>query len=201
MSKPLKTVQELWSYCLCCPVCDDTSREIVVSAGPEDKFKLVFFKKEDNILNIQCVYKNKFLATYDIDCLNNTFKICGNEPNLDKTYCYFCLQSVCRQCNASHATGSDLELSWIDNSINHIGIEREGVYILSTKDKYHVSMIYENSTMIVSKCFKDKDGQIIDDNRICILPLVDLDFSEPRKTAHRIKTMLVFSCREMLWQP
>jgi len=193
MSKPLETVQKLWSYCLYCPICDDTSREIVVSAGPEDFFKLVFFKKEDHILNIQCVYKKKFVVTYNVDCLNNTFKVCGNDPNSDKIYCYFNMQSVCRQCNASHTTSSDLELNWTNNSIYRIGVEREGVYLLSTKDKYHISMVYENSTMLISKCFKDEDGQIIDDNRICILPLVDLDFSEPRKTAHRIKTMLVFS--------
>jgi hypothetical protein len=47
--------------------------------------------------------------------------------------------------------------------------------------------------MLVSKCFKDENGVVFDDNRICILPLVGLDLSDPHKTAYRIKTMLVFS--------
>lgn len=193
MSKTLNTIQELWSYCLYCPICKDICREITVAAGPDDQFKLVFFKKEDVILTIQCVYNKKFIANYEINCLDNTFEIIGNDPNLDQTYCYFYIQSICRICSVTHSAGTNLELNLEEKSIYNIGIEREGIYLLSTKDMYHITMLHLNSRMLVSKCFKDKDGVIIDDNKVCNLPLVDIDFSKPRKAARRIKTMLVFS--------
>lgn len=193
MSKILKSVQELWSYCLYCPVCDDVCREMSVSTGPDDKLKLIFFDKDGDILNIQCIYNRKFVITYNIDCLNNTFQIQGSEPNLDKKYCYFYIQSVCKRCDKTYACGSDLELNLKNKNINNIGVDREGVYLLSSKDKYHVTLFYNDSTMLVSKCFKEEDGTIIDDGRPCTLPMINLDFSKPRKTARRIKTMLVFS--------
>lgn len=193
MSKTRNTIQELWSYCLYCPICKVICREITVAAGPNDQFKLVFFKKENHILAIQCVYKKSFIVNYEINCLDNTFKIIGNNLNLDQTYCYFYIQSICRICNATHVTGTDLELNLEEKSIYNIGLEKEGVYLLSTKDMYHITILYKNSTMLVSKCFKDKDGIVLDDNRVCTLPLVDLDFSNLHKVAYRIKTMLVFS--------
>lgn len=193
MSKILNTIQELWSYCLYCPICKDTCREITVAAGPDDNFKLISFIKENHILTFQCVFKKTFIANYEINCLDNTFKIIGNNPNLDQTYCYFYIQSICRACNSTHVAGTDLELNLEEKSIYNIGIEREGIYLLSTKDMYHITMLYLDSRMLVSKCFKDEAGVIIDDNRVCTLPLVDIDFSKPRKATQRIKTMLVFS--------
>lgn len=193
MSKLLKTVQELWSYCLYCHICKDTCRKITLSAGPAPNLQLIHSEKEDNILNIQCVYKKRFNVTYSIDCLNNTFKIISNNSEVITSYCYFNIQSVCRVCNATHVQGADLELNLKEKTIDNIGIYNEGTYILSTKEMYHVTMLYNTARMLVSKCFKDKDGQVINDNRVCTLPLVDLDFSKPRKTVHRIKTMLVFS--------
>lgn len=193
MSKPLKTVQELWSYCLYCHICKDTCRKITLSAGPAPNFLLIHSEKEDNILNIQCVYKKRFNVTYSIDCLNNTFKIISNNSEVITSYCFFDIKSVCHVCNATHVQGADLELNLKEKTIYNIGIYNEGTYLLSTEDMYHVTLLHDTNLMLVSKCFKSKKGKIIDDNIVCALPLVDLDFSDLRKTAHRIKTMLVFS--------
>ncbi len=193
MSKSLNTIEKLWSYCLYCHICKDNCRQITVSAGPEDQFVLVYFTKEENKLTLQCVYKKKFIANYTIDCTNNYFTVQGDAPNLEKLYYYFYIQSVCRQCNATHFHSSDLELNLEDKTVSNISIEDEGTYLLNTKDMYHVTMHYGTSKIIVTKCFKDKDGVIIDDNKVCVLPLVDIDFSNPQQAVHRIKTMLVFS--------
>ena len=190
--KILNTVQELWSYCLYCPICRDTCRDPQVSVGPDDNFQIVFSEKEDHILSIQCLFKRKTPVTYLVDCLKNTFEIVGDDPALQDTYCYFYIQSVCRQCDATHTNGTDLELNLESKQVYNIGVEREGIYLLSTKDKYHVTFQYDNKTMLVSKCFEE-DGMIIDDNRVANLPLVNIDFSKPRKAANRIKTLLVFS--------
>ena len=194
--KILNTVQELWSYCLYCPICKDTCRDISVSVGPDDDFQVVFHEKEDQFLNIQCIHKHnnkQTNVTYHIDCLKNTFEIVDGDPFLAKTYCYFYIQSDCRRCDATHTNGTDLELNLEEKRVYNIGVEREGIYLLSTKDKYHITMSYDVNAMLVSKCFEDDEGMIIDDNRVCKLPIVNLDFSKPRKTAHRIKTLLVFS--------
>jgi len=191
--KILNTVQELWSYCLYCPICKDVCRDILVSVGPDDKYQVVFHEKEDHILSIQCLYNKKISVTYNVDCLKNTFEIEGGNSSLHQSYCYFYIQSDCRRCNATHTNGTDLELNLEEKKVYNIGVEREGVYLLSTKDKYHLTLQYDNNTMLVSKCFEDDDGMILDDNRVCNLPIVNLDFSKPRKAAHRIKTLLVFS--------
>lgn len=194
--KILNTVQELWSYCLYCPVCKDICRDIQVLVGPDDHYQVVFSEKEDHILSIQCLYGRKHKSThitYNIDCLNNTFEIEGDVNRIDDSYCYFYIQSDCRQCNATYTNGADLELNQETKQVYNIGVEREGVYLLSTKDKYHLTLQYDNNTMLVSKCFEDEEGMIIDDNKVCNLPIVNIDFSKPRKAAHRIKTLLVFS--------
>ena len=192
MNKMLNTVQELWSYCLYCPICKDVSRDMLVAMRPREQFQVVFHEKENHILSIQCLYKRKISVTYNINCLDNTFEIVG-DPALAQTYCYFYIQSDCRKCNASYANGADLELNLEEKKVSHIGIERESVYLLSTKDKYHITMSYHDNSMMVSKCFEDDEGMIISDNKVCHLPLVNLDFSKPRKAVHRIKTLLVFS--------
>jgi hypothetical protein len=194
--KILNSVQELWSYCLYCPICKDVCRDVSVSVGPDDQFQVVFSDKDNHILSVQCLYKNKdkkVHVTYLIDCLKNTFEIEGGDESLAKTYCYFYIQSDCRRCDATHTNGTDLELNLEDKQVYNIGIEREGIYLLNTKDKYHITMSYDNNTMLVSKCFQDDEGMIIDDNKVARLPLVKIDFSKPRKAANRIKTLLVFS--------
>lgn len=193
MSKTLNTIEELWLQCEYCHICRDNCRQITVSAGPEDQFALIYYTKEKNKLTLQCVYKKKFVANYTIDCVENTFTVNGNAPDLENIYYYFYIQSVCRQCEATHFHGSDLELNVKNKTVYNIGVESEGTYLLNTKDMYHVTMYYDTSHMMVSKCFKDKDGMILDENKTCKLPIVNLDFSNPQQAAHRIKTMLVFS--------
>jgi hypothetical protein len=194
MSKTFNSIEDLWLYCEYCHICNDFCRDITISTGPTDNFRLVHAQKEDNILNIQCVYNKNFLVTYDIDCITNTFKIIGNDPNVKNIYLYFTMQSVCRKCNSTHACGTDLELNTLKESIiSNIGLSSEGVYLLNTEDMYHITMLYDTSKMLVSKCFKDENNTIIDNNLVCYLPLVNLDFSNPHQAAHRIKTMLVFS--------
>jgi hypothetical protein len=47
--------------------------------------------------------------------------------------------------------------------------------------------------MLVSKCFIDHEGQIVDDNKVIECPLVNLDFSDYDKVINRIKTLILFS--------
>jgi hypothetical protein len=209
MSKSFDTVQKLWSYCLWCPVCLDTCRKVHVLDGPDNTFEVTDFSKENEILTVRSLHKTgKFKArpqnlgvkveklkyiTHTINCVNNTFTVEADDPELLKMYWFFFIQSDCEKCNSSYANGTDMELNTANNTIFNIGAEREGIYLLSKKEKYHVTMAYDSNAMLVSKCFEDKDGSIIDDSKVCQLPIVNIDFSKLNKAINKIKTMLVFS--------
>lgn len=195
MSKTFKTLQELWSYCLWCPVCLDICREVDVSVGPDD-FEVVSFEKENEFLTIRAKYKKdkkSIPITHIINCVSNVFSIDCASPELRNFYWYFYVQSDCRKCNNTYTNSTDLELDTKNKKICDIGVEREGIYLLSTKDKYHVTMSHDTNRMLVSKCSEDKDGMIVDNIKVCTLPIVDIDFSKPRKAANKIKTLIVFS--------
>jgi hypothetical protein len=202
--KKLNSVQELWSHCLFCPICRDITREVYVSVGPDDVFELSKFEKKDHILFLDCFFytkKEEFKIKYEINCLNNSFKAIISSPNpssrtitgASSAHFYFYINSDCRICNASYTNGADLEIDFLSKEIINIGIEREGIYLLNEKSKYHITLEHDNNRMQISKCFEDEDGGIVDDNKPFIFPMIKLDFSNPKKVINKIKTLLVFS--------
>lgn len=202
--KILNTLQELWDYCLYCPVCKDTVRTIHVSVGPDDAFILKSYKKNKNILELRCAVrlkKREFKVNYNINCQDNSFEFDISDPEscevevnkASAPYFYFYIQSDCKKCLATHTNGRDLELDLFNNKITNIGIEREGIYLLDQKTKYHITLVYDIDEMIISRCYENESGVIIDDNKPFQIPIIDLDFSDPVKVTNKIKMMLLFS--------
>jgi hypothetical protein len=202
--KALKTVQELWSHCLFCPICQDITRDVHVEVGPDDAFQLVKFEKNNHILTLHCsfrAFKKKQSVKYHINCLDNSFKVDIGESTPDETpttaarpYFFFYIQSDCKECNSSHTNGSDLELDMLNSVVSNIGVEREGIYLLNEKNKFHITLCHDDNEMLISKCFEDEQtGEILDDNKPFNFPIIEFDFSNQKKVINKIRTLLVFS--------
>lgn len=201
--KIFNTIQELWDYCLFCPICKTDCRQAEVKVGPSAVFSLSFASKEVDSLQLWCSYENqrhKYNVQYDINCLDNSFKIEVTErqptdPPLwpskadiknIKPYFYFYVQGDCRQCHASSAHGADLELSILDRTVSNIKLDRESIYLASG---YHVSMLHDSNSMLVSKSSSDSEN----DHQTIKLPLVKLDLTDQDKVMNKIKTLILFS--------
>lgn len=200
----MKSLQELWSHCLFCPICRDITREINVSVGPDDAFEIFKFEKNDHILSLDCFFytKNKeFKIKYDINCLNNSFNVVISDPTpstrdvsrASSAHFFFYINSDCRICNATHTNSADLELDMINKVVSNINVEREGIYLLNEKTKYHITLEHDCNRMQISKCFEDEELGILDDNKPFTFPMIKFDFSNPKKVINKIRTLLVFS--------
>lgn len=207
--KLFNTVQELWDYCAYCPICMRSCREVVVSVGPDGVFILVSSQKKNNNLHLECTYKNKrniYSVNYDINCLDNTFKVevpkvqelapneVANPKRVKEAYFFFFVEGLCRDCNCTSAHGQDLEFDLIDKKISNIGLERESFYLLEGKDKFHVTPIHDRNVMLVSRCYvDDEEIGFSESDKTIELPLVKLDLSDQEKATNKIKTLILFS--------
>lgn len=208
--KTFNNVQELWDYCETCPICMRRCREVVVSVGPDGAFILVAAQKQNNgSLFLQCTYKNKrnvYSVNYDINCLDNTFKVevpyvrdlapgeVANPEKVKKAYFYFYIEGLCRECHCTSAHGQDLELDIVDKKISNIGLERESFYLLEGKDKFHVSPIHDRNVLLVSRCYPDDEGiGFIESDKTIELPFVKLDLSDQERVVNKLKTLILFS--------
>jgi hypothetical protein len=203
--KILNTLQELWSHCLFCPICRDVIREVSVSVGPDDAFTIKKWEKENHILHLHCTFKakkQKYKTVYHINCLDNSFTVDISEPvrtteradGASAPYFFFYIFSDCKKCNNTHTNSSDLELDLLNKKVTNIGLEREGIYLLSEKDKYHLTICHDSNEIELSKMFHDDAlGTLVDDNNVISLPLIEFDYSNVKKVINKIKTLLVFS--------
>lgn len=203
--KKFNTLQELWSYCLFCPLCQDMTRDITVVAGPYDVVAIMGQSKDNEFLKIETVVKllkQRYSVNYYIDCVRNVFTISvpkmvpSNEESVTKassSVFFFSLISNCEACGNTSLNSSDIELDILSKKISNFGVDMEGIYLLEQKTKYHLTLNHSSDELLVSKCFEDDSGTIIDDNKVINLPLTHFDFSKPKKVLNRIRTFLVFS--------
>lgn len=207
--KTFNSVQELWDYCLFCPICMRNCREVVVSVGPDGVFILISSQKKDNNLYLQCTYKNKrniYNVDYNINCLDNTFHVevpkvqelapgeVANPIRVKQAYFFFFVEGLCHECHCTSAHGLDLELDIVDKKISNIGLERESFYLLEGKDKFHVTPIHDRNVMLVSRCYvDDEEIGFSESDKTIELPLVKLDLSDQAKATNKIKTLILFS--------
>lgn len=207
--KQFNNIQELWDYCRYCPFCMRNCRETIVSVGPDDVFILVDSKKESDKLLLQTTFKSKrhiYNVEYNINCLDNSFEVevttvqevpPGETPNPDKAkraYFFFFVEGLCRECSCTSAHGADLELNLTDKKISKIELERESLYFMECKDKFHVSPIHDRNVMLVSRCYVDENELgFAESDKTIELPLVKLDPTDQAKTVNKIKTLILFS--------
>jgi hypothetical protein len=221
--KIFNTFQKLWNYCLFCPICQEPSRTISISIGPDEEWRLTEFQKEGSELKLftTCTIfdsdepedpelRRKFRklnscsATFIIDCDNNTFVLQGNrfafndeDPKLvelaKKNATYIYLHAKCNRCDNTYLDTMDIGLDPISNTLSNFQIEREGAYLMSEKDKFHISLQHDRGLMSVSRMFESILSNIVEDEKVIDLPLVNLDFSNAPKVVNKIKTLILFS--------
>lgn len=206
--KLFNTIQELWDYCVYCPICTRNCRKVVISVGPDNSFVLVSHQKEDNKLVLQCTYKRKrqvYSVDYNINCLDNTFSIgeprvvdLANEvvakpERVKEAYFFFFIEGICGECTCTSAHSLDLELDLAEKTISNIGLERESFYLFETEDKFHLAPIHDRNVMLVSRCYFDEKMGFTESDKPLELPIVKLDLSNQAKVANKIKTLILFS--------
>jgi hypothetical protein len=210
--KILNTLHDLWRHSLFCPICQDYCRDVSITVGPDFVFELVSFEKVNDILYLNCTFKRKreikYKINYTIQTLTNKFDVnvieveptneaYASEPDeitkASKAYFFFYLHGDCRQCDSAHSNSSDIELNMTQKVCSNIGIERDGIYLLKHKDKYHITIAYDSDNMLISKCFEDEEHGIVDDNKIFECPIANFDFSNPERVINKIKTLMIFS--------
>lgn len=202
--KKFSTLQELWSYCRFCPLCQDITRDITVASGPGESSVITKQKKDNEILQITClkmVGSMKFTYTYYIDCVRNTFTLSVKEANPEDSPVkrqasnfMFYLISSCDVCNNTSTNSTDIELDILSKKITSFGVSLESIYMLNQKSKYHLVLDHDSQLLNVTKVRYVSDiGEIEDESKVITFPLTHFDFSKPKKVIKRIQTLLVFS--------
>jgi hypothetical protein len=193
--KRFDRLEELWEYCLLCPICHNLNRTTELIIGPEDIYQLYDYKKYGSYLSVLVRSRNRDLSIYRyefiFDCINNTFtlnKKYENSPDIDKFYLYF--YSNCEKCD-SYINSGDIILDFKNNNIENIFLDREGVILLDFKDRYNITIDHADNCIDVHKFIPD-DGKEAFRASIS-LPMIDLDLSKQNMVLHKIKTLLVFS--------
>lgn len=201
--KTLNSVQELWSKLLFCPNCQDITRSVSLSIGPPDALRVIRFRKADHILKIHCEFnlsEKEYTIKYDINCLDNSLSYnisypefaAGEKKRVKSPFFYLQLHANCK-CMLSYADSRDLEIDFIDHKITNIGVARESVWLLEQNPKYHITLLYPEDQMLISRCHEDDYDNIVDDTNPYAFPLMPLDFSKPQKVVNKLQTLLLFS--------
>lgn len=203
--KILNTVQNLWDYCLFCPICQKNVREIKINVGPSGVFKLSSFEKKDSRLIITCAAQlksNNFKCQYDIDCVNNNFQFLvqevlsiNPEPISDRAsspYFYFYLYGNCKECGMSYLNSKDLELDLLNSKVVDVGLEREWITLLYQDESFCISISYGSNNVLISRLVME-EGIYVSEGNPFTFPLTEFDFSNPGRAVSKIKTMLLFS--------
>lgn len=199
------TVQELWSYCAFCPLCQEICREPLVDVAIDSDGNIhTTYEKKDQFLYITCekrLWKRsktyQTVCKYVIDCVNNTFTVQSLPDTPQEASCY--IQSLCDQCRCSFVYGSDMELRMPSQTVSNIGLDREHFELTDDKDRYNINYYYgynnpPGQVMYIERepidCEYDKDA----DRELGIrLPIMELDFSDQKKIINKLKTLILFS--------
>ena len=205
--KLFNTVQELWSYCAFCPLCQDVCRDIIVDVAMDsDRNLRTSYEKKDQFLHIKCEQSSKsrsrstkrsysVISQYVIDCMQNTFTVQFLPDTPVNAYCY--IQSMCEECAYTFVYGSDMELHANSQKVLNIGLDREHIELSDETHRYNLNFYYSNDVppgigLFVEReeidCEYDKDR-----DRGIKLPLMTLDFSVPKKVIDKLKTLILFS--------
>jgi hypothetical protein len=206
--KIFNTTEELWNYCLFCPVCQDPDRYIDITVGPDEHFEIEDWEYDGGgQLRLNCSFrldrtykKNRpgsYTASYLIDCQQNTFQLTANGPDpvianhAAGFEFFFHIFAKCVKCNYSYINTVDLELNK-DHTISNLQMDRESAYMIGEKDKYHITLSHDRNVMMVTRC-QIIDKTLEDEENVIELPLINLDFSNHTKIINKIKTLILFS--------
>jgi hypothetical protein len=205
--KEFKSLQQLLSYCLYCPICKDISRKVSVSVGPETEIRLVSDRKIDKILhlNIEAVgLQGDVTYKILIDCCLNTVKTHKTgidissekyDPDIsyvDNMYMYFF--GACPICMSCINT-NEISLNLLDGTVDSksLGLENEMFHIGDGNEEYTVTNNFYAKHMEIIKVAPETDNEVARNNKAVTCPIFEINFNNLDKTMKRLKTIIVFS--------
>lgn len=204
MAKIFNNIQELWSHCLFCPMCQNVSRKIFITVHPDEVFELKSFEKDNQFLILHCLIRlmnKRHQSIFTINCLDNTFQFDIYNTSQSKmpvekasspTFC-MCIQARCHKCDNASIYSEDIELDLLKGLINNIKIEYESIYVSDGINEYFIQIWHNRNNMLIGRCFEDDNGSWIDEENAVHLPIVAFDFSNTAKIINKIKILLLFS--------
>lgn len=200
--KNFNSLQELWSYSLYCPVCKNMDRRIDLTVGKDDWFRLVEFRKINQILTIimERPQERHIRTKVEIDCVTNkdsryTYDTSGKPVKEYPTFMTISTFSTCDGCG-SITNSEDFIVNFITNRIHlPLNLENEIIVLNDKKinDKlYTVNFLHLEESVEISIFDKPIDQtQVL--RRPLLVPMFDLDLSSLDKALKRIKTIVLFS--------
>lgn len=203
-------LNQLWDKCSYCRVCQDHTHEITVSLFPDRSFKGLTFIKSGNTLTLSSYLKigtYQLHITHTIDCLNDTFEFSADEETergmdldkslaeeqicyrVDRSYAEFWLDGNCRKCR-SHICTNDIPLNLKTRKLENLGIETETIQL----KPYEIICHPDRNEMEVSKKENLYTLTITyPPPKRLTLPLIELDFTNPKEAIDHLETLLVFA--------
>jgi len=197
----MDTLQQLWEYCQFCPICQKPCRDVVVSVGPDDNFRMIDYSKQDNLLHIRCDYYFEDTAqtevTYIINCDTHKYELQMLDEGMPETQFpfYFYLNANC-DCNNASISSIDIEIKWAEATCQiyeRFLIDQEDIYLITGQEGYHITLRSNQSRMVVSKLIFSRTGGLIDDGVEQTYPFVNFDYTDIDKSIHKLKTIILFS--------
>jgi hypothetical protein len=196
--KSFNSLQELWSYSLYCPVCKNMDRRIDLSIGMDDCFRLIEFRKINQILTIimERPQEKNIRAKVEIDCVTNAasryvYDTLGNPAKEHVTFMTVSTFSTCDDCG-SVTNSEDFIVNFMTYDI-HLPIHLENEFIVLNDKKannrlYSVNFLHLEEFVEISVFDKTQESR-----RPLSVPMFDLDLSNIDKALKRIKTIVLFS--------
>ncbi len=195
--KLFDNIQNVWEYCNKCPICQSNCKASIVVYA--DYLKMIGYEKEGNALHIHLVYdQTKRKVSISIDC--NTHIILAQDiydekfEELYEDRLFLTFHGSCDQCKRFQINSNEILIDLMKNYIDSDNsIQRESFYLSCMEDNFHVSLLYYNSTMIVSRYIENKSGEFITTGNVFYGKMVNCDLVNQSKIINKLKTLLIFS--------
>src|ERR1035437_4943422 len=118
------TLEELWKYCLYCPVCKKSNREIEVNIGPDANYKILSYHEDNDQLVIYIEHRPKsslsyrYNIEYIINMIDNSFSYSSKDLSYIHKYIYLYFNADCRApCVSSASQTCDIDINDIVSNL------------------------------------------------------------------------------------
>lgn len=210
--KSLNSIQDVWDYCLSCPLCY-SKRSVSITVNT-DYLTLVKYEKDNNKLTIHKMYgKEEKESSILIDCTTNSVisqniyhAPLSKNDNIDirdsstkmtevvHDRLFFSIHGFCQSCHRTQINGNDIIVDLTNNRIIYDNsIQKENFYLSHMEDKFHISLLYYNDSIVVSRYNTDQYGSFITVGSIFYGKMIECDITNQQKLINKLKTLLIFS--------
>lgn len=187
-----------------CPACHNKTRDVFFTVGSSELITLNNYIKDDKYLTINTSWKDVTEVICKINLTDNSYnlnflnkKVVSTTKKKYMDYFFFFLESECSCNSCSYATSKDIDFPTSGKILSNFGLEREGCFVLHDSEGYHVNYAYDVNKMYLNdvnykNTIFDKYDYIFASKKF-ILPIINLDFTDPQATIKKIKSLMLFS--------